>query len=50
MESWSVLLAVFLAAAVYALEWLRGVDPTDALVDAALTGFIIWVILKYWRR
>ncbi len=47
---WSVVLAVFLATAVYALEWLLGVDPTDALVDAALTGFISWVILEYWRR
>jgi hypothetical protein len=34
---------------VFALERLLGVDPLDALVDAAVAGLISFVILEYWK-
>ncbi len=46
---WNVVLAVALVASFFTLERLLGVDFTDALVDAPLAGFILWVILEYRR-
>jgi len=46
---WNFVLAVVLVAIFFTLELLLGVDFTDALVDAPLTGFILWVILEYRR-
>ena len=49
---WSPLtvgLAVGLGAAVYAIEWVLAVPPNDALVDATLGGFVILLILGWWR-
>lgn len=42
-------MAGILTAGVYALERLLGVDPLDALVDAAVDGLISFVILEYWK-
>ena len=46
---WNVVLAVVLVASFFTLERLLGVEFTDALVDAPLAGFILWVILEYWQ-
>ncbi len=46
---WNLVLAVVLVASFFTLELLLGVDFTDALVDAPLAGFILWVILEYRR-
>jgi hypothetical protein len=43
-------LAGVLATVVYGLDRLLAVDPVDALVDATVAGFVIWLILAYWRR
>ena len=42
-------LAVGLGAAVYAIERVLAVPPNDALVDATLSGFVILLILGWWR-
>jgi hypothetical protein len=41
--------AVGVAAAVYAVEWLLGVPAGDALVYATLGGFVVLLILGWWR-
>ena len=46
---WSAGLAVVLTTGVYAVERLLGMDPLDALVDAAVVGLISFVILEYWK-
>ena len=46
---WPAVRAVVLTTGVYALERLLGVDPLDALVDAAVAGFISFVVLEYWK-
>jgi hypothetical protein len=46
---WNVVMAVVLTTGVYALERLLGVDPLEALVDAAIAGLISFVILEYWK-
>jgi hypothetical protein len=46
---WNAVMAVVLTTGVYALDRLLGVDPWDALVDAALAGLISFVILEYWK-
>jgi hypothetical protein len=38
-----------LTISVYALERFLGGDPLDALVDAAMTGLVSFVILEYWK-
>jgi hypothetical protein len=45
----NAIVAVVVAAGMYLLEWLLGVDPTDALVDAIVVGFIGFAVLEYWR-
>jgi hypothetical protein len=47
---WSVVLAVVLTTGAYSVERLLGLDPLDALVDAAVVGLISFVILEYWKR
>jgi len=43
-------MAVVLTTGVYALErLLSGVDPFEALGDAAVAGLISFVILEYWK-
>ena len=46
---WNAVIAVVLIAGAFALERRLGVDPTDALVDAILTGFVGFAALEYWR-
>src|SRR5947209_3226503 len=46
---WTAVMAVVLTTGVYALERLLGVDPLAALVDAAVAGFISFVVLEYWK-
>jgi hypothetical protein len=46
---WNAVIAVVLTTGVFALERLLGVDPWDALVDAAVAGLISFVILEYWK-
>ncbi len=46
---WNAVMAVVLTTGVFALERLLGVNPWDALVDAALVGLISFVILEYWK-
>ena len=41
--------AVGVAAAVYAVEWLLAVPPGDAFVDATLVAFVTLLILGWWR-
>ena len=47
---WSMMLPVVLTTGVYALERLLGADPSDALVDGVMAGFLCLVILAYWKR
>jgi hypothetical protein len=52
VEWWSSLrvgVAIGVAAAVYGVEWLLGVPTGDALVDATLGGFVVLLILGWWR-
>ncbi len=42
-------MAVVLTTGVYSLERLLGVDPLEALIDAAIAGLISFVILEYWK-
>jgi hypothetical protein len=42
-------LAVVLGAAVYTIEWVLAVPSDDALVDATLSGFVMLLILGWWR-
>ena len=46
---WNAVIAVVLTTGVDALDRLLGVDPWDALVDAAVAGLISFVILEYWK-
>jgi hypothetical protein len=46
---WNAVIAVVLTAGVYTLERLLGLDPMEALIDAAIAGFISFVILEYWK-
>jgi hypothetical protein len=47
---WSALLPVALMIGVYIVERLLDVDPSHALVDGVLAGFLCLVILAYWKR
>lgn len=46
---WNAVMAVVVGAVSYVVEWLVGVAPQDALVDATLTGFVSLLILQWWR-
>ena len=46
---WTAVMPVVLTTGIYAFERLLGVDPLDALVDAAVAGFISFVVLEYWK-
>ncbi len=45
-----MVLPVALTIGVYVVERLLNVDPSNALVDGVLAGFLCVVILVYWKR
>ena len=44
---WHAVIAVVSAALGYALSWLAGDEPMDALVTAALAGLIGFLMVEY---
>lgn len=50
MRRWNLWYVVVSAALGYALGWLVGDEPMDALMNAALAGLISFLIVEYFRR
>ena len=49
MRPWNLWYVVVSAALGYALSWLVGDAPMDALVSAALAGLVSFLIVEYFR-
>ena len=49
VRRWHLWYVVVSAALGYALSWLVGDEPMDALVTAALAGFVSFLIVEYFR-
>ena len=49
MRRWNLWYVVVSAVLGYALSWLVGDEPMDALVNAALAGLISFLIVEYFR-
>lgn len=49
MRRWNLWYVIVSAALGYALSWLVGDEPMDALVNAALAGLISFLIVEYFR-
>jgi len=49
VRRWNLWYVVVSAALGYALSWLVGDELMDALVNAALTGLISFLIVEYFR-
>lgn len=49
MRRWHLWYVVVSAALGYAFSWLVGDEPMDALVTAALAGFVSFLIVEYFR-
>jgi hypothetical protein len=49
VRRWNPWYVVVSAALGYALSWLVGDEPMDALVTAALTGLFSFLIVEYFR-
>ena len=49
MRRWNPWYVIVSAALGYALSWLVGDEPMDALVTAALTGLFSFLIVEYFR-
>ena len=49
LRRWNPWYVVVSAALGYALSWLVGDEPMDALVTAALAGLVSFLIVEYFR-
>ena len=49
VRRWNLWYVVVSAALGYALSWLVGDEPMDALVTAALAGLVSFLIVEYFR-